>query len=157
METQDLKPINIYGYYKKISEDIVINLSKINNYNFLIFRLFNVYGDHKQNLLYNFKEMKRKKQIIKINGNGNQLRDFIHVKDIAKAFMCFSNCKKWNSILNISTNKSYSLNEIIKILQCKFKYAKLGSEPKEILGSNLRAKKILGWKPREQFINWLRN
>lgn len=156
-EQQNLKPINIYGHYKKLSEEIIINLSKQNNYKFLIFRLFNVYGDHKQNLLFNFKKKKRKKQIIKINGNGNQLRDFIHVKDVASAFMSYPNCKKWNSIVNISTNKSYSLNKIIKILKCKFRYVKLGIEPMKILGSNLIAKKILNWYPKNHLKDWLRN
>ena len=51
-----------------------------------------------------------------INGNGNQIRDFIQVKDIAKANLAAmeSNVKK--SFLNVGTGISTSINDLAKMM-----------------------------------------
>ena len=51
-----------------------------------------------------------------INGNGSQVRDFIQVKDIAKANLAAmeSNVKK--SFLNVGTGISTSINNLAKMM-----------------------------------------
>ena len=51
-----------------------------------------------------------------INGNGSQVRDFIQVKDIAKANLAAmeSNVKK--SFLNVGTGISTSINDLAKMM-----------------------------------------
>ncbi len=51
-----------------------------------------------------------------INGNGNQIRDFIHVKDIAKANLVAMESKIEKGFFNIGTGISTSINDLAKLM-----------------------------------------
>ena len=55
---------------------------------------------------------------INIFGDGNQTRDFIYVKDIAKILsLCIKNENITKEIINISSNVSISINELYEKLK----------------------------------------
>jgi len=126
------------------------------------FRLFSVYGYHEQakkdfaNLVSQFLWTMKKGQQPIIYGDGNQIRDFIHVEDVVQGLTLGMGCDVECDIFNLGTAKSYSLNELVEILNrilktnIKPKYEK---NPIKIYVENTLAdiKKIkekLGWSPK---------
>ncbi len=116
-ESFERKPINPYGQ-TKLDDEILAE--KFEDLSVIGLRYFNVYGIG-QNISYagvitKFLEQIKNKKQLTINGNGNQVRDFIQVKDIAKANLSAmeSNVKK--SFLNVGTGISTSINDLAKMM-----------------------------------------
>ena len=116
-ERYERKPINPYGQ-TKLDDEILAE--KFEELSVIGLRYFNVYGIG-QNISYagvitKFLEQIKNKKPLTINGNGNQVRDFIHVKDIAKANLAAmeSNVKK--SFFNVGTGISTSINDLAKMM-----------------------------------------
>ena len=116
-EKYERKPINPYGQ-TKLDDEILAE--KFEELSVIGLRYFNVYGIG-QNISYagvitKFLEQIKNKKPLTINGNGNQVRDFIHVKDIAKANLAAmeSNVKK--GFFNVGTGISTSINDLAKMM-----------------------------------------
>lgn len=116
-ENFERKPINPYGQ-TKLDDEILAE--KFEELSVIGLRYFNVYGIG-QNISYagvitKFLEQIKNKKTLTINGNGDQIRDFIHVKDIAKANLAAmeSNIKK--SFFNVGTGISTSINDLAKMM-----------------------------------------
>ena len=58
---------------------------------------------------------KNKSKFFKLNTSGNELRDYVYVNDIGKIITRLTIKNTKNSIVNISSGKSFKINEI-KIL-----------------------------------------
>lgn len=102
---EELSP---YAKSKKMAEEIVKEYN-----NAVILRFYNVFGPKMNpqsgSIMYNF--MTAKKQIF-IYGDGEQTRDFIHVKDIVRIIED-SFKKKWNGkIVDVGTGQAYSVNYV---------------------------------------------
>ena len=110
-------PINPYGQTKLDDEILAEGLKDLS---VIGLRYFNVYGIG-QNVSYagvitNFLEKIKNGKPLIINGEGNQVRDFIHVNDIAKANLdaMLSNVKK--GFFNIGTGIPTSINNLAEIM-----------------------------------------
>ena len=118
-ENFNKNPNNPYGQTKLDSEylakEYIKNKSKI-----IGLRYFNVYGIGQNSsyagVITKFLENIKNKKLMIINGDGNQKRDFIHVKDIAKANLAAmeSNVKK--SFFNVGTGIATSINDLAKMM-----------------------------------------
>ncbi len=116
-ESFERKPINPYGQ-TKLDDEILAK--KFEDLSVIGLRYFNVYGIG-QNISYagvitKFLEQIKNEKPLTINGNGNQIRDFIQVKDIAKANFAAmeSNVKK--GFFNVGTGISTSINNLAKMM-----------------------------------------
>ena len=118
-ENADKKPINPYGQTKLDDEDLVEKNSK-NNFSVIGLRYFNVYGIGQTGsyagVITKFLENIKNQKPFIINGNGNQIRDFIHVKDIAKANLVAMESKIENGFFNIGTGILTSINDLAKLM-----------------------------------------
>ena len=148
-ENFEKKPSNIYGKYKLKSENYIKKYLK----NFLILRVFNIYGPN-QPKGYFFSDIQEKiknKQEILIN---NSYRDFIHVNEVSR-FINFSLKKDLRGILNLGSGKSFNLQKIIMMLSNKLKIpCKITKYNKtdKIVSSNKLIKNI-GYKIKNENIN----
>ena len=117
-EDYEPKPNTIYGYHKLIAEEIIKSYKENYGIQFIILRLFNVYGGlQSQGVLNIFIRKAKSGEPIIIHG-GNQLRDFIHVKDVARIFAdSITNKKSINEIINVGSGKGRSINEIAEIVK----------------------------------------
>lgn len=113
------KPISNYGISKLAMERYI----EISNIDYMIFRLSNVYGPKKKNIsvddgvIITFIDNILNNRDIDIYGDGEQIRDFIYVKDVAKIFSIFINMENIkNMIINVSTNIPITINELYKKL-----------------------------------------
>ena len=59
---------------------------------------------------------------INIYGDGEQIRDFIYVEDIANICIKAINSNVENEIINFSTNKGVSLNQLFKVMKSLYNY-----------------------------------
>ena len=114
-EKSKINPTNRYAKYKLKSENYI----KKNLNNYLIIRIFNIYGkgQPKGYFISDIKEKIKNKQCISIN---NSYRDFIHVNEVSR-FLAFSIFNDLKGIFNLGSGKSYHLADIIKMISSKMK------------------------------------
>jgi UDP-glucose 4-epimerase len=118
-ENSDKKPINPYGQTKLDDEFLAEKFSK-NNLSVIGLRYFNVYGIGQTGsyagVITKFLENIKNQKSFIVNGDGNQIRDFIHVKDIAQANVAAMESKTKNGFFNIGTGISTSINDLAKLM-----------------------------------------
>lgn len=126
-EESPKNPISTYGKSKLEMENAIINLSNTSDFNSVIFRLFNVYGEGQSDtyagVIRKFvKNAKEAKPVI-IYGNGEQTRDFIHIDDVIqfidRAIQIINRCK--GEIFNIGTEKTISIKQLAETVFSVFK------------------------------------
>ena len=80
---------------------------------YISIRIFNAFGPRFQtkgaygSVIGVFLKQKLSKKPITLVGDGNQSRDYVHVKDVAKAFYLAAISKNKNQIFNLGSNKTY--------------------------------------------------
>lgn len=118
-ENANKKSINPYGQTKLDDEFLVEKYSR-NDLSVIGLRYFNVYGIGQTvsyaGVITKFLENIKNQNPFIINGTGNQIRDFIHVKDIAKANLVAMESKIKNGFFNIGTGISTSINDLSKLM-----------------------------------------
>lgn len=118
-ENHDTNPSSYYGLSKLTMEKYI----ELSNIDYIIFRFSNVYGPRQipqgeAGVVSIFMDSFIKNNEINIFGDGNQTRDFIYVKDIAKIlFLSIKNENITKEVINISSNVSISINELYKKLK----------------------------------------
>ncbi|MCL2039641.1 MAG: ADP-glyceromanno-heptose 6-epimerase [Bacteroidetes bacterium] len=120
----NLIPLNPYGFSKHLTDMYLMN----NNLQDKItaIKFFNVYGpneNHKENMqsmvLKSYKQIKEtgKVRLFKSNDkkykDGNQMRDFIYVKDCCKVIMKMLNDNTFTGIYNLGTGKARTWNDLV--------------------------------------------
>lgn len=85
-------PISTYAYTKLFGHYLMTMYKKIYHLNTLSLVLYNVYGERQSfdgegAVIPKFINTLLNKETPKIYGNGNQTRDFVYVKDVAKIFV----------------------------------------------------------------------
>jgi ADP-L-glycero-D-manno-heptose 6-epimerase len=120
-EADEPKPLNIYGFSKRVMESVASEASARHKGLRLVgLRYFNVYGARE-----NFKgaaasmilQLARQMQAGKrprIFEHGQQYRDFVYVKDVVEANLKALKAPK--GVYNVCTGKKTSFNEIIELL-----------------------------------------
>ena len=158
-------PINPYGDTKLQTEILAEEFSDY-GVQTIGLRYFNVYGIG-QNKAYagvitKFLDKVRSNQQPIIFGDGQQIRDFVSVEDVAEAnvMAMFSDIK--NDFFNIGSGKKLSIKELAEMiiqisnLELKPKFEKLRegdiilSQADTSLSENL-----LGWKSKKELNKWL--
>ena len=159
------EPINPYGQTKLDDEYLFEKYSKMET-QIIGLRYFNIFGIG-QTLQYAgvitkfLDRIKQGKPPI-IFGKGQQIRDFIHVEDVAIANILAMKNKQSNFLLNIGTGGSIT---ILQLANMMIKISGLNVEPffdKPLEGDIEKsqaditlAKKILNWEPRKKLSDWL--
>ena len=126
-ENSIIKPISPYGYEKLIGEQYMKLYSELYGVETVSLRYFNVYGERQSatsdysGVISIFEKKFKNDEIPNIYGDGEQYRDFVYVKDVAKA-----NIKAMNT-LNVSgevfcvgTSKKVSINNLVSVLNYKY-------------------------------------
>ena len=132
--SEDTKPnpVNIYAFHKWIAEEICRGYTRYYGMNSIILRLFNVYGAQGTGIINILTEKAKKNETIVLYGE-QQLRDFIHVEDVALVFAKVMECEKCkNQTINVGTGVGRSINEIVELVQEYF--SDISIERKEFTG-----------------------
>ena len=123
----ELQPLNMYGYSKHLF-DLWAKREKVSN-KIVGLKYFNVYGPneyHKGDMrsvvhkaFGQIKEtgrVKLFKSYLKNYNDGEQMRDFIYVKDAVDMTLYFLQNKDKNGIFNIGTGKARTWNDLVTII-----------------------------------------
>lgn len=156
-EEHQTVPISFYGLSKLTAESYIKMYAKLYGLKYAILRYANVYGTNQLlsgegGVVAIFIDTLLKNKTPVIFGTGEQTRDFIYVKDVARAnFLVLTNGD--NEIINISTNTATTINELLLVIQSIFKkeISPTYRPPKEgdifySVLSNTKAKNLLKWE-----------
>ena len=151
-------PLSPYGVAKLSVEHYIKAYSALYGLKYTVLRYANVYGPRQDpfgeaGVVAIFIGKMLKNEDVFIFGNGKQLRDYVYVKDVVSANVK-SLIKGNNEIINIGTQKTFSVNGLFKELAKITNYQKKpiykskrnGEMQKSFLNVS-KAKKILNWKP----------
>jgi len=166
-ESDGKNPINPYAETKLEKEELAIKYSKM-GVSVIGLRYFNVFGKGQSKeyagVLKLFLECIRDKLPPKINGDGTQFRDFVHVSDVVDANIMSMNSNITHEFFNVGTNTTITILDLAKtIIEC----SGLNIEP--IFGPALDGdvhqtkanidliKKKIGWKPSVMLVDWVKD
>ena len=166
-ESDDKNPINPYAETKLKKEELAIKYSKM-GVNVIGLRYFNVFGKGQSKeyagVLKLFLERIRDKLPPKINGDGTQFRDFVHVSDVVNANIMSMDSNITHEFFNVGTNTAITIIDLAKtIIEC----SGLNIEP--IFGPALDGdvhqtkanidliKKKIGWEPSIMLVDWIKD
>ncbi|MEI5906919.1 NAD-dependent epimerase/dehydratase family protein [Bacillus spongiae] len=115
-----LSPLSFYGLSKWSSEEYIKIYSKLYGLPYTIFRYANVYGPRQKatgegGVVAIFSQKLVQKEQLLIYGDGNQTRDFVYVKDVARANL-LALTKGDHHIINISTNTKTRINDLLTLM-----------------------------------------
>ena len=154
-EKSEISLMYPYALTKKLGEDLVLHWSQVYKLNVTSLRLFNVYGTRSRTsgaygaVFGVFLAQKLKDKPLTIVGDGMQTRDFVYVKDVARAFIMASKLKTSREVINIGSGKETTVNYIAKLISNKRVFIpKRPGEPDRSKADISKAKKILRWKPK---------
>lgn len=165
-EKHPIRPFNPYAQTKAICEQLCEGYNRDFGVEVTILRLFNIYGEGQRgNLLIPelLSQIKEGKQCIQLKSGGAR-RDFVYVDDVVNAFItCLRNVKSF-SIYNICSGKSYSIKELTDIINKNlnnklffhFSESDRINEVEETVGSYEKIKEEIGWEPRFQLEEGIR-
>lgn len=120
-EEHPLNMVSNYGISKHTVEHYLDVYNKLFNLKYVSLRCSNVYGPRQDTegeggVIATFCNNVLKDEDIFIFGDGNQVRDFIYVEDVAKAtVLCMEN--DLTGIFNICSNLKITINDIVSIIE----------------------------------------
>ncbi len=131
-----LTPLNLYGWSKQII-DLNFFSKKFSKKQLVGLKFFNVYGpnefhkDEMRSIVLKIYEQVKSKKSIKLfkshNKNykdGEQLRDFIYVKDVVKVISWFIDNPNKNGLFNVGSSLPRSFNDVTNAVFRNFNYPK---------------------------------
>lgn len=101
----------LYESCKLFCENLVIDICKKNSVNYIITRIFNIFGNNDEGSIIKLLQNKKKKLIM--YNKGKSIRDYIHVEDVAKIYVKLIN-SNYNGKIDIGTGKGKSTLQIFK-------------------------------------------
>jgi len=175
-EKHPINPSSPYGIAKYASERYLVTMGKQWDIEPVIARFFNTYGPRQTpspyvGVITIFCNKLFAGDTPQIFGDGEQLRDFIHVEDIARgATMALQNAPA-GSILNLGTGIGTSVNDIARMLVERINpeieplhVPPVPGEPGDSIANWSLAQKLIGWEPEKKLesaindaIDWNRN
>lgn len=160
-------PLSPYGVAKLASEKYLFYYHKNFSSNYVALRYANVYGPRQDpngeaGVVAIFSKKMLKNETPVINGDGLQSRDYVFVKDVARANLAAME-KDYCGEINIATACETNVNDLAKMLKKEAGYvgeiqhgdAKLGEQKRSCLAIK-KAKEILSWQPQYNLEQGLR-
>lgn len=155
-EEMAANPISPYGLQKYIGELECKVFNRVYGLPTVSLRYFNVYGPRFNAegayalVIGKFLKQKKEGKPLTIVPDGEQTRDFTHVRDAVSAnilAMESGNVGK-GEVINIGAGRNQSVNKIAAMIGGPTEFCEPRLEPKHTLADNTKAKKLLGWEPK---------
>lgn len=149
-------PVHPYGLQKLVGERYMTLFAELYGLPTVSLRYFNVYGPRLDPdgpyalVIGRFLKQLQNKEPLTITGDGEQTRDFTHVRDIVRANMCALESTKVGKgeVINVGAGNAISVNKLADLLGGTERVTLPPRvETKHTLADIRRAKELLGWEP----------
>jgi nucleoside-diphosphate-sugar epimerase len=156
VETMTPHPMNPYALQKFVSEEYVRMFHRLFAIEAVTLRYFGVYGPRMTHegayvlAVAAFIAARRAGRPIEIHGDGEQTRDFTHVRDVVAANMLAIDCAVADGrAINIGRGENVSVNRIAEMVggPTVRKPGRVG-DMRDTLADRALAERILGWRPK---------
>jgi dTDP-glucose 4,6-dehydratase len=164
IETDNITPSSYYSATKASADMLVMSAGRTYGFPYLITRTCNNYGEnqHSEKFVPKIIRSIKNGDEVPVYGDGEQVREWIHADDNAKAILTLLMSDEVNTVYNIGTGESYTNNQIIKIISnilgkdVKFKYVedRLGHDRRYSL-SSLKYENKFGVIQNIKLTEWL--
>lgn len=149
------QPLSPYGLQKFIGEHYMRVFSEVYGLGTVSLRYFNVYGARLDPngayalVIGKFLKQRSEGAPLTITGDGEQTRDFTHVRDVVRANILAAESLNVGrgEVMNIGAGRNATINRIAELIGGEVEYIPARLEPKHTLASYERAKKLIGWEP----------
>ena len=164
-EDDERKPINPYAKTKLDGEDLAKKYSEI-GVKVIGLRYFNVFGKRQSKeyagVIKLFLQRIQQKKSPKINGDGLQTRDFVHIDDVVKANVLAMDSDINHRFLNVGSGLPTSVLDLANLI-IEASGLSLESIHGPELSGDVRAtqadikliRKLLNWEPKMKLDDWL--
>lgn len=118
-EEATCQPISPYGYHKYICEMLCREYKSIYGINSSILRIFSAYGERlRKQVIFDLcrKITDPSSKRVELFGTGNETRDFVHARDIARAIECIHNSKA-SGIFNVASGIQTRIREVVEMIK----------------------------------------
>lgn len=156
-EEHPLAPISLYGFFKKISEEILSYYNRTSGLRIAILRVANCYGPpfdpQKTQGIINVavKSLRLNKKISLVAG-GKQVRDFVHARDIAELCLAIHRSDAEHTIVNAGSGRGVSMLDAVRLIASKLDVSPnielLPARPFDVMSNILdstEAFRLFGW------------
>tara|TARA_B100001059_G_scaffold99448_1_gene99032 strand:+ start:222 stop:1121 length:900 start_codon:yes stop_codon:yes gene_type:complete len=167
VETQPDDCLNPYSASKVAAEKFCKMYTDLYGLDTICLRYFNVFGERSPTrgqyapVIGIFERQKESGEPLTIVGDGSQRRDFVYVRDVARANYLASimPLKGHNGeVFNVGSGKNYSIQEIADLISPKQKYLpKREGEMETTLANIDKIRSVIGWKPEVDVLEWIKN
>lgn len=154
-ETMTPNPMSPYALQKLTAEEYLRMFHRLYGLGGVTLRYFSVYGPRMDlegayaTVIGAFLRARREGRPLEIRGNGEQRRDFTHVRDVVRANLSAIDCTMDNgSAINIGHGRALSVNQIADLVGGpRVNVAPRPGEPRDTLADIRRSREILAWTP----------
>ncbi len=154
-ETMTPNPLSPYALQKLMGEEYVRMFHRLYGMGGLSLRYFSVYGPRMDlegayaTVIGAFLRARREGRPLEIRGDGEQRRDFTHVRDVMRANLAAMDCAlEDGSALNVGRGHALSVNRIAELIGGpRVSVAPRPGEPRDTLADLARVRAILRWNP----------
>lgn len=168
-EEHPTDPLCSYGITKLAVEKYLGLYQELHGLDYTVLRISNPYGplqrtDAAQGVIGVFLGKVLRNEPLNVWGDGSVVRDYLHVDDVARAFVCAAETRTEHKIFNIASGHGASLNDIIahlrvvtgRALDVEYTEGRVFDVPYSVLAID-RAQKELGWSPQITLEDGLRD
>jgi nucleoside-diphosphate-sugar epimerase len=149
-------PKSPYAFQKFIGEQYCRLFHELYKLPSVCLRYFNVYGprisfeDSYSLVMGKFLQQRAKNEPLTVEGDGEQTRDFTHVKDVIMANILAAESDKvgMGEVINIGAGINHSVNKIADLIGGEIvNLPSRQGDMRHTLADISRAKELLGWEP----------
>ncbi len=152
-------PLNPYALQKLTGEQYTRLFHRLFSMQTLTLRYFNVFGPRMAHegayvtVISVFLRARREGKPLTIHGDGEQTRDFTHVRDVVRAnVMAMDSAIADGRAINIGHGRNISINRVAQLIGGPT--VNLPARPgdaRDTLADNSEAQRVLGWRPEMAF------
>ena len=156
--------LNPYSVSKIAAENMCKMYSDLFDLNTVNLRYFNVYGERQPlrgqyaPVVGLFLEQWKRGEPLTIVGDGEQRRDFTHVRDVVRANIAAAERASdiRGEIINVGTGTNHSVNQVANMISTDYKFIPpRPAEARETLADITKAKKLLNYMPSIELSDWI--
>jgi len=117
-EDADIRPLSPYGFHKLHCELICEEFSSIYGLSTASARIFSAYGAGlRRQVIWDICYKALTQPVVKLQGTGDESRDFIHAEDIANAITCIAQNAPMNGeAYNVANSEEVSIRDLAKLI-----------------------------------------